>query len=117
MKVPHPIRDYEAHVDCGSCRACCHQLVALAEGEYGYESEAIPTPAGVLQVLKQNPDGSCVYLTDAGCSIYENRPACCRVFDCGLWFATMPKAQLDYMKRDAKGHDRRMLKEGRKRAR
>jgi Fe-S-cluster containining protein len=35
-------------------------------------------------VLKSKPDGSCVYLGDQGCSIYERRPQMCRAFDCRL---------------------------------
>jgi Fe-S-cluster containining protein len=116
VKVPHPVRGHEAHVDCGTCRACCHQTVVVSEGEYGYETDTIPTPFGVLEILKQKPDGSCIYLTEAGCGIYHNRPACCRVFDCGNWFATMPTGQLQYMRREAKSHEKRMLQEGKKRA-
>lgn len=32
--------------------------------------------------LAHNPDGDCVYLTPAGCSIHERRPRMCRTMDC-----------------------------------
>ncbi len=33
-------------------------------------------------ILKQNPDGSCIYLKDNQCSIHKNRPKVCREFFC-----------------------------------
>lgn len=72
-------------VDCGSCRACCHQTVRLIEGQ--------DDPRDYDQangVLRQRPDGACIYLDDqTGCTIYERRPAMCRMFDCGAWYSKL----------------------------
>lgn len=37
-----------------------------------------------MRRLRHNEDGSCVYLGLLGCTIYDRRPAMCRVFDCRL---------------------------------
>ncbi len=115
MLNPRPVRGNEASVACGSCRACCHQIVILDDAEIGYDVETIATPSGPVRLLRRNPDGSCAYLVDGNCSIYEARPACCRVFDCGAWYRrTLPalrKASLA-----AGGQIKRMVKEGRRRA-
>lgn len=103
-------------VTCGGCRACCHQVVILDDAETGFDDETIPTPFGVARVLRQNPDSSCVYLVNGSCSIYESRPACCRVFHCGEWFRTVPKPMIAAMIA-AGGQTKRMVKEGRRRSR
>lgn len=68
---------------CGTCRACC---------SCGYDVDLIPTddprlertdsPRAPFPVLPKNADGSCVYLSEAGCSVYNYRPAACREYDC-----------------------------------
>jgi Fe-S-cluster containining protein len=35
--------------------------------------------AGKTGVMPSNPDGSCIYLKDNKCSVYENRPFICNV--------------------------------------
>lgn len=32
--------------------------------------------------LARKPNHDCIYLTDAGCSIYDRRPIVCREWDC-----------------------------------
>ena len=34
--------------------------------------------------LRTNDDGACLFMTDAGCSVYENRPTACRYYPSGL---------------------------------
>ena len=34
--------------------------------------------------LRTNNDGACLFMTDAGCSVYENRPTACRYYPSGL---------------------------------
>jgi len=114
---PTPLRVPEAKVDCGPCRACCYQAVILADGEEGYDVETIATPQGPARFLRRRPDGSCVYLTEEGCGIHPYRPACCRRFDCGGWYKTLPRAMRKYIARHGAQQDRRMLREGRRRAR
>ena len=60
---------------CGACRACCQVLEI--ESRPGHSTrfdtgEDLAKPAGV----------PCRYVTTAGCSIYDVRPAVCRVFAC-----------------------------------
>lgn len=114
---PTPMRVPEARVDCGACRACCHQAVVLADEEVGYEVETIATAQGPFRFLQRRPDGSCVYLTPAGCGIHANRPAVCRRFDCGVWYPTVPRSMRKYIARHGDQQDRRMLREGRRRPR
>jgi Fe-S-cluster containining protein len=66
-------------VDCGPCRACCHMAVFLTPWDIG---EDYLTEHGGRN-LKRATDGACVYLGEAGCSIYERRPVACRAFHCG----------------------------------
>jgi Fe-S-cluster containining protein len=114
--IPVPVRGNEATVQCGSCTACCYQAVVLMDEEHGYEAESIPTPDGVLLLLKRRDDGACVYLTEDGCSIHDARPACCRVFHCGRWYARLTPGMRKEMLRRGDANDRRMLKAGKRRA-
>lgn len=34
--------------------------------------------------LRTNDDGACLFMTDEGCSVYENRPTACRYYPSGL---------------------------------
>lgn len=49
-----------------------------------YETEEFENPltGEVGRILKHKPNGECVYLDDKGCTIWEQRPAVCRTFDC-----------------------------------
>lgn len=115
--IPVPSRVPAAQVDCGPCQACCHQWVILTDEEVGYEVESVPTPEGVMRFLKRKNDGSCIYLTPEGCGIHELRPACCRRFHCGKWYETLPRAARKEGARRGESHVKRMLREGRRRAR
>jgi len=105
----------DVYVDCGPCRACCYQVVLLLDDEDGYEVDTIPTVMGPARILKRRPDGACVYLTAAGCGIHTDRPACCRVFHCGRWYETLPRAQRKDIARHGGDASKRMLREGKKR--
>ena len=74
-------------IDCPSlihlCKArCCSYSVTLsaqdvAEGKLKWE---LYEP---YRLLKDKTTGYCRYLrADAGCSVYEDRPATCRIYDC-----------------------------------
>lgn len=119
MLNPKPVRGGEVAIACGGCRACCHQAVLLDPSETGYDEVVIPTLEGAARFLRRREDGSCIYLVEGNCSIYAARPACCRMFDCGAWYrwvkATRPKL-LDDMRRSGDAQDRRLVKEGRRRA-
>jgi Fe-S-cluster containining protein len=38
-------------------------------------------------VLQRRSDGACVHLGKQGCTVYEQRPAVCRTFDCRVFAA------------------------------
>jgi Fe-S-cluster containining protein len=44
------------------------------------------SPEGEL-VLQRRSDGACVHLGERGCTVYEQRPAVCRTFDCRVFAA------------------------------
>ena len=65
-------------INCGSCDACCHKGPAvLDEDDYDYELDFSNG-----RHIKTQENGSCWYLKDGKCSIYEHRPAVCKRFDC-----------------------------------
>ena len=37
-------------------------------------------------MLKHKDDGSCWYLGDGGCTIWDRAPLACRAFDCRIWY-------------------------------
>jgi Fe-S-cluster containining protein len=79
----------ESTVPCGSCRLCCSHEAIILDPRLGdlvttYETRVVVNPLDgelAAQVL-QKPNGDCIYLDETGCTIYERRPAICRVFDC-----------------------------------
>lgn len=70
-------------VPCGSCTECCRgpdRRLALHPFDNPAEYETYEIDEVVYLARKDNDD--CLYLTDAGCSIYERRPIVCRQWDC-----------------------------------
>jgi hypothetical protein len=61
-------RDTDMAVSCGSCQACCRA---------GY-----PIEMDDGTVLPPRADGTCPKMIDGACSIYDDRPAVCRNYDC-----------------------------------
>jgi len=58
---------------CGSCQECCYLL------------EIEPMDKGMNE--------RCSAMAARGCSIYKERPNCCRVFNCAWLLGAMPKSQ------------------------
>ncbi|ENW4943614.1 YkgJ family cysteine cluster protein [Salmonella enterica] len=86
-----------AHVPCNGCTSCCrsdaislHPELGDVVADYITEPHMVPQMAadGIV-MLAHKPDGSCVYLTDAGCGIHGKAPALCREFDCRKWVRRM----------------------------
>ena len=101
-------------VDCGSCSACCHQVVMVMPDED--MSGLFVRQLGSFTFLRRRVDGSCVHLVDGKCSIWARRPRCCRVFHCGKWFDRASAKILLSMERNGEYHDKRMVAEGRSRS-
>jgi Fe-S-cluster containining protein len=77
-------------VPCNGCRACCrHELVVVVpeagDDPASYDTEVIQG----LTVLRQRPNGDCIYLDNLGCTIHDRAPAICRRFDCRRYFLSM----------------------------
>lgn len=98
--------DGESTVKCGSCKVCCSkELVVLVEGDDPRlypEAQTIPMPhpftgAPFTTMLPHKEDGTCVYLGENGCTIYDKRPRMCLVFSCVGFVArvreSVPRAQ------------------------
>lgn len=79
------------HVPCNGCSLCCRSLVLLLgdEGDdvQSYDHRIVELPGvGSAPVLRQRPNGECVYLEDGKCSIWERAPKVCRAFDCRRFY-------------------------------
>lgn len=79
-------------VPCNGCTACCRGEAIELHPEMGDDVASYDTmvveigapgiPSRKATVLRLNPDGSCVYLGEGGCTIHDRAPQICRVFDC-----------------------------------
>lgn len=78
-------------VPCNGCTACCRgdQAVVLKDrwgddpAAFGRENLQIENYHGTMQMtLKRKPNGDCIFLGLAVCTIHDKRPAACRQFDC-----------------------------------
>jgi Putative zinc- or iron-chelating domain len=82
-------------VPCRACSACCYyEGIPVDEKRDRQRLPHLMTERNVAGelVLRQRPDGACVHLGDWGCTVYEQRPAVCRSFDCRA-FAAMGIAE------------------------
>ena len=69
---------------CNKCSMCCKKggLVYLMDEETTY-LKALNVPIlkiGGIRFIKRKKNGFCPMLIDEKCSIYSNRPLCCRLF-------------------------------------
>jgi hypothetical protein len=88
------LRGGTSAVPCGECTACCtsSQFVHIGPDETATRSR-IPAelmfpapglPSGHV-VLGYDEHGHCPMLIDGQCSIYDDRPATCRTYDCRIF--------------------------------
>jgi hypothetical protein len=70
----------EKIVNCSDCFECCRFFkIPLSPYECTWiEHEETD---GIIHI-KKKPDGSCIYLKDGKCSIYDKRPMACREYSC-----------------------------------
>ena len=75
------------NVPCDGCTLCClgdavrilpHEDPAkwVTEPHFIYKG---------ARMLRHKPDGSCVYLAERGCSIWDDRPQMCGELDCRIF--------------------------------
>lgn len=87
-------------VPCKNCTLCCRGFQAIVlHPECGddisrYQTVEIPHPltGEPASMIEQKPNGDCVYLTEKGCGIYDDRPVICREYDCRKQYMTLTKA-------------------------
>lgn len=97
---------------CNGCTACCYGMVVVIDPTtdpepvraYGADNLRLVDlkRTGRYQIaLGQKKDGSCVFLTDKGCGVYEKRPSVCKAFDCRkiAWIFTKPEEREEAQKR------------------
>jgi Fe-S-cluster containining protein len=87
----------DADVPCGDCNGCCKssyfihvrpdeaETLARIPRELLFAAPGLPK-GNVL--MGYNEHGCCPMLLDGACSIYEHRPATCRIYDCRVFTAT-----------------------------
>lgn len=80
-------------VDCSNCKhdyICCtkfNPILTVDEFDKFEEKKKVPLTEnslviGYVYVLNKREGGSCIYLKNNLCSIYDKRPQACRKFSC-----------------------------------
>ena len=96
METPE-LQEKLKEFQCQRCNLCCKQpgFVYLAPGEeetlasslkmdvYAFIESYCEVSDRRRLVLKKNPDESCVFLTEDGCSVHPAKPRQCREFPVG----------------------------------
>jgi len=75
-------------LDCGGCRACCLREQIELRPELGDDPARYETEErdGRIFIAAKPGSRACRYLGPAGCTIYADRPAACRAFDCRVYY-------------------------------
>ncbi|NQZ92587.1 MAG: YkgJ family cysteine cluster protein [Moritella sp.] len=70
-------------ITCSNCEACCCRLEVMLLTDTGVPKRYISTDDWGGEVMAQGHDGWCAALDrdTLMCSIYENRPWVCRIFE------------------------------------
>ncbi|CAM2933059.1 YkgJ family cysteine cluster protein [Moritella viscosa] len=70
-------------ITCSNCEACCCRLEVMILTDTGVPKRYIATDEWGSEVMAQSYDGWCAALDrdTLMCSIYENRPWVCRIFE------------------------------------
>jgi Fe-S-cluster containining protein len=83
-----------AEVPCGECKACCisSYFIHVESDETAtlaaVGDDAIPAPGKPGdRLMGFDESGFCPKMENTGCSIYENRPRTCRIYDCRIFAA------------------------------
>lgn len=80
-------------MNCGGCTACCRATPSLIlHPEMGDDPTAyVTTPDG--KRLAPDGSGACRYVGPEGCTIYDKRPASCRLLDCRVLFRALTRQE------------------------
>ena len=82
---------------CNGCTQCCRgplRMCVVYPDEDHTQWETVELPRSGWRILAQHPNGDCVYVTEGGCSTWNNRPRECRTFDCRAAMADPAARQL-----------------------
>ena len=93
-QFPVPSRSTAFGYVCRRCSRCCRDKqiqvnpyevarLARAKGQSTSEFRAAWTEDGLGTVLRQNEDGTCVFLGPQGCEVHRDRPLVCRLYPLG----------------------------------
>lgn len=92
-------------VPCDGCTACCKRECVVLYPEHGddpsqYETVPATLNTGLMALigtrrvmLQHKENGECIYLGEAGCTIWDKAPSLCKVFDCRKWFLKFTRAE------------------------
>ena len=74
-------------INCSNCQACCCRLEVMIVSDTGVPPQYIAIDDQGGEVMDRLDDGWCAALdrTTFLCSIYENRPWICRLFEMGSY--------------------------------
>ena len=93
-------------VPCNGCTECCKSGQGLflhpdqGDDLASYQVQVAADKAGnPVYLLATTESGACVYLGDAGCTIYDRRPLLCRSFDCRKHYLILPRQDRDNLVR------------------
>lgn len=91
VNIDHTLKDHP--IVCGSCIKCCRgHAGVLLYPEHGDDPNNYEGNVEMLNgrsILKTRPNNDCVYLDlKHGCTIYDQRPKLCRMFDCRSEYIT-----------------------------
>ena len=76
-----------ADINCSNCEACCCRLEVMVLSDTGVPKQYITQDAWGGEVMMRADDGWCIALdrNTLMCSIYEQRPWVCRIFEMGSY--------------------------------
>lgn len=81
-------------VPCNGCTLCCEGdaiRIMPYEDSKKWKTQPHPVFPGEL-MLAHNEQGDCIYLTNDGCSVHDDKPELCRTMDCRVIPARVPYA-------------------------
>jgi hypothetical protein len=96
----------KTEVPCNGCIECCRSGQGLflhpdqGDDVASYQVRVAADKAGnPVYLLATTQSGECVYLGEAGCTIYDRRPLLCRSFDCRKHYLMLPRQDRDNLVR------------------
>lgn len=94
----------ERKLNCGTCTACCKSNPGIflhpSDGDvpenFKYTMAYNPLRGELGMLVDTTDAGDCIYLGSGGCTIYDNRPAVCRSYDCRINYLSLTRKMRDH---------------------